>query len=143
MISSWAVYVFNSGHFLLTISKWNLPFSVMLACNPFKYSRALFHEFSACPKVLPFAGALLDHIRSSTKQAPLDRYLIHSHFYQTNEPATAFWGIQASPVNLKFEPFYCVCPPESQRLQRFQIRQAINIIRLGAIPNDMPFFGLC
>ena len=93
---SWAVYGFNSGHFLLTISKWNLSFSVVLACNPFEYSRALFHKFSACPTVLPSTGALLDHIRASGKQVPLDGYLIHSHCYQTNEPATVFWGVQAS-----------------------------------------------
>jgi hypothetical protein len=95
---SWAVYGFNSGHFLLTILKRNLPFSVVLACDPFKCGRALFHEFSACPTVLPSAAALLDHIRASGKQIPLDGYLIHSHCYQTNEPATAFWGIQPSIV---------------------------------------------
>jgi hypothetical protein len=91
----WAVYGFNSGHFLSTISKRNLPFSVVLACDPFKYSRALFHKLSACPTVLPSAGALLDHIRVSGEQAPLDGYIIHSHCYQKNEPATAFWSIQA------------------------------------------------
>jgi hypothetical protein len=31
----WAVYSFNSGHFASTISKQNLPFSVLLACDPF------------------------------------------------------------------------------------------------------------
>jgi hypothetical protein len=98
MIFSWAIYGFNSGHFLLTVSKRNLPFSVVLACDPFEYGRALFHEFSACPTILPSAGALLDHIGASGKQVPLDWYLIHSHRYQTNEPATTFWGIQASIV---------------------------------------------
>ena len=77
---SWAVYGFNSGHFLSTISKRNLPFSVVLVCDPFKYGRALFHEFSACPTVLPSVAALLDHIFcASGKQIPMDGYLIHSH----------------------------------------------------------------
>ncbi len=71
----WAVYGFNVGHSLLTISK-NLPFSVLLACDPFEYSHALFHEFSTCPKVLPSAGTLLDHIRASGEQVLLDGYLI-------------------------------------------------------------------
>jgi hypothetical protein len=38
----WVVYAFNSGHFASTISKQNLPFSVLLACDPFAYGRALF-----------------------------------------------------------------------------------------------------
>ncbi len=67
----------------------------MLACDPFEYGRALFHKFSAWATVLPSVGALLDHIRVSGEQAPLDGYLIHSHWYQTNKPATAFWNIQA------------------------------------------------
>ena len=70
----------------------------MLACDPFKFGRALFHEFSACSIVLPSVGALLDHICASGEQVPLDGYLIHSNRYQINEPTTAFWGIQASIV---------------------------------------------
>ena len=144
---SWAVYGFNSGHFLLAISKRNLPFSVVLACDPFEYSHTLFHKFSACPTVLPSVGALLDHILASGEQVLLDGYLIHSHCYQTNEPAMAFWGIHASIVIQlwliwKFESIYCVHPPGSWWPQCFQICQAINIIQLGAIPNDMPFSGL-
>ena len=41
---SWAVYEFNSGHFVTTIEKRNLPFHIVLACNPFDYGRALFNE---------------------------------------------------------------------------------------------------
>jgi hypothetical protein len=33
----WVVYGFDSGHFFSTISKRNLPFSVVLACDPFDY----------------------------------------------------------------------------------------------------------
>jgi hypothetical protein len=94
----WAVYGFNSGHLFSTIAKRNLPFHVVLACDPFEYGQALFHKFSKCPTVLPSAGALLDHIPLLGKQAPLDGYLIHSHRYQMNEPATTFWNIQAAIV---------------------------------------------
>ncbi len=83
---------------ILDNSKTELAYHVVLACDPFEYGRALFHEFSKCPTVLPLAGALLDHIRVSGKQAPLDGYLIHSHRYQTNEPAITFWNIQAAIV---------------------------------------------
>ncbi len=95
---SWAFYGFNSGHFVSTISKWNLAFCVLLACNPYEYGRALFSEFVHCPTVLPSAASLLDHIRGSGEQGPIDGYLIHSHHYQTNEPTSAFWAIQASIV---------------------------------------------
>ncbi len=98
MNNSWAVYGFNSEHFLSTISKRNLLFSVVLACDPFEYGCALFREFSACPTVLPSTAALLDHICASGELISLDGYLIHSHHYQTNEPATAFWSVQASIV---------------------------------------------
>ena len=51
----WAVYGFNSRHFVSTIKQHNLPFSIVLACNPYAHSRALFHEVTKCPTVLPTA----------------------------------------------------------------------------------------
>jgi hypothetical protein len=78
------------------MSKWNLPFHVLLACDPYESNQALFHEFVWCPLVLPSAAALLDHICGLGDQGPIDGYLIHSHRYQNSEPATAFWTIQAS-----------------------------------------------
>jgi hypothetical protein len=94
----WAIYGFNLGHFLSTVSKRNLPFQVMLACNPYESNRSLFHEFVGCPLVLPSATALLNHIRGLGDQGLIDGYLIHSHRYQNSEPAMAFWTIQASIV---------------------------------------------
>jgi hypothetical protein len=95
---SWAVYSFNSGHFSLTISTRNLPFYVLLACDPYEYVCALFTKFTGCQCILPSAAALLDHIRGSGDQCLIDGYLIHSHRYRTSEPTTAFWSIQASIV---------------------------------------------
>jgi len=95
---SWAVYGFNSGHFVSTITKRNLPFRIVLACDPFEYGRALFNEFASCPTVLSSASSLLDHIRGSGDHGHLDGYLIHSHRYQSSKPTSAFWGIQASIV---------------------------------------------
>jgi hypothetical protein len=83
----WAIYGFNLGHFLSTMSKWNLPFHIVLACDPYESNRALFHEFVRCPLVLPSAAALLDHIRGSGNQGLIDGYLIRSHHYQnSNQP---------------------------------------------------------
>jgi hypothetical protein len=81
-----------------TISKRNLPFHALLACNLYEYGCALFSEFVHCQTVLPSAASLLDHIRGSGEQGPIDGYLIHSHCYQTSEPTSTFWAIQASIV---------------------------------------------
>ncbi len=92
------MYLFNSDHFASTISKHNLPFDGLLACDPYAYGRALFNEFTGCRCILPSAAALLDHIHGSGDQSLLDRYLIHSHCYQASEPTNAFWSLQASIV---------------------------------------------
>jgi hypothetical protein len=39
---SWAVYSFDGGHFVSTISSHNLPFCLKIACNQYESSRALF-----------------------------------------------------------------------------------------------------
>ncbi len=92
------MYSFNSGHFASTISKRNLPFNVLLACDPYAYGRALFNKVTGCRCILPSAAALLNHIHGSGDQSLLDGYLIHSHHYQTSEPTNAFWSLQASIV---------------------------------------------
>ena len=76
---SWAIYGFNSGHFVSTIEGRNLPFRIVLGCDPFEYGRSLFGEFAKCPIVLPSAASLLDHIRGSGNQGHIDGYIIHSH----------------------------------------------------------------
>jgi hypothetical protein len=95
---SWAVYLFNSGHSASMISKRNLPFDVLLVCDPYAYERALFNKFTGCRCILPSAATLLDHICGSGDQSLLDGYLIHSHRYQTSEPTNVFWSLQASIV---------------------------------------------
>jgi hypothetical protein len=44
----WAIYGFNSGHFLSTICEMNLPFNVVLVCNPF-VNGALFSGVYVLP----------------------------------------------------------------------------------------------
>jgi hypothetical protein len=81
------------------MSKRNLTFDISLACNPYAYGWALFNEFTKCRCDLPSAAALLlDHICRSGDHSLLDGYLIHSHNYQTSEPTTAFWSLQASII---------------------------------------------
>jgi hypothetical protein len=94
----WAVYGFNSGHFVSSIEQQNLHFLIILACDPYAHGRALFHKVAKCPTVLPSAGAFLDHIRASGNTSPINGYLIHSHRCQSSKPTTTFWLLQASVV---------------------------------------------
>jgi hypothetical protein len=55
---NWAIYSFNSGHFLSTIGKRGLPFKVVLACNPFIHGRALFCKLSECKLIMNSAPAI-------------------------------------------------------------------------------------
>jgi hypothetical protein len=47
----WAVYGFNSGHIFSTIREHTLPFTVILACNPYVNGCSLFCEIDLpnCP----------------------------------------------------------------------------------------------
>ena len=94
----WAVYGFNSGHFVHTIHDRGLPFRIVLAADPFSNGRALFQELTTCPTILSGASALLDHIRGSGLTSKLTGYLIHSHRYQGSEPTRKFWDLQAHIV---------------------------------------------
>jgi hypothetical protein len=98
----WAVYGFNSGHFISTIEQRNLPFLIVLACDPCAHGRALFNEVVKRPNVLHGAGALLNHIRALGDTSPIDGYIIHSHCYQSSEPSMAFWSLQASIIENLF-----------------------------------------
>jgi hypothetical protein len=94
----WAVYGFNSGHFVHTICDRGLPFHIVLAADPFSHGRALLHELTTCPTILSGASTLLDHIRGSGLTSKLTGYLIHSHRYQGSEPTRKFWDLQAHIV---------------------------------------------
>ena len=95
----WAVYGFNSGHFISSIRSLGLPFNITLSADPFVNGRSLFMEFSTKPSpILSGASALLHHVRSSGITSILLGYLIHSHRYLTTKPTSCFWEIQASIV---------------------------------------------
>jgi hypothetical protein len=57
---SWAVYSFGGGHFVSTILSHNLPFCVKIACNQYKSGRALFCEFTLCPRIFNSGNEMLD-----------------------------------------------------------------------------------
>jgi hypothetical protein len=58
--------------------------------TPIPMATHSFHEFVPCPHILPSAASLLDHIRGSKDQVPINKYLIHLHHYQISKPHTAF-----------------------------------------------------
>jgi hypothetical protein len=93
-----AVYGFNSGYFPSTIRALGLPFTIVLACDPFANGRALFQEIGVCPTILSSPPALLDHIRGSGITAPMSGYLIHSNCYTSTEPTSRFWEVQVNIV---------------------------------------------
>jgi hypothetical protein len=62
---SWALYSFGGGHFASIISSRNLPFNITLACNNYKHSRALLHNFLPCPYVFSSGTEMLHHICAS------------------------------------------------------------------------------
>jgi hypothetical protein len=86
----YAVYGFNSGHFVSTISNCGMPFCIVLACDPYSNGRSLFQSMTACTHVLDSALALLFCIRSSGITSKLTGYLIHSHRYATSKPTKHF-----------------------------------------------------
>jgi hypothetical protein len=72
----WAAYGFNSGHFISIIEQRNLLFLIVMACDPFANSCALFNEVVKCPNVLHGAGALLNHICTLGNTSLINRYII-------------------------------------------------------------------
>jgi hypothetical protein len=94
----WAVYGFNSGHFLSAIKEHSYPFHVVLACNPFVNGRALFWELTSCSPIHSSAASLLDHVRALGITSKLTDYLIHSHHYYISEPTKRFWELQCQIV---------------------------------------------
>jgi hypothetical protein len=94
----WASYGFNSRHIFSTIRDRDLPFKVVLACNPFVCSCVLLPELSKCTIIMSSPSAMLDHICSSGFTSKLTGYAIHSYRYLSIEPTLQFWEIQSNIV---------------------------------------------
>jgi hypothetical protein len=95
----WAVYGFNSGHFISSIRLFGLPFAIILASDEYAHSRSLFTELYACTgPILGGCRALLDHIKASRITLKLSGYLVHSRRYDSTEPTSQFWQLQAAIV---------------------------------------------
>jgi hypothetical protein len=68
----WAVYRFNSGHFVHTIRNRGLPFHIVLAADSFANGLAPLKKLTSCPTILSGAPALLDHMDPASPPNLLD-----------------------------------------------------------------------
>jgi hypothetical protein len=97
---NWAVYGFNSGHFISSIRLLGLPFAIVLASDKYANSRSLFTELFACTgPILGGCCALLDHIKASGITSKLSEYLVYSRRYNSTELTSQFWQLQAAIVS--------------------------------------------
>jgi hypothetical protein len=94
----WAVYSFGCGHFLSTISSRNLPFNVVLACDTYEFSCALFWEFTHCPCMFGSGSELLHHVQSSGDSLQICGYLIHSLRFKDSNTTSTFWQLQLTLI---------------------------------------------
>ena len=95
---NWAVYSFSNEHFSSTVATRNLPFTIILACDPTEKGRSLFYEFAGAATVFGSGNDLLNHIRVSGDQSTISGYLINSYQFQISEVTTKFWKLQLSII---------------------------------------------
>ena len=95
---SFAVYGFNSGHFLPLNHR--SPFDIVLAADTRPSDRALFKQFPHCPSILNSADELLKGILSSTHSSTIHGYFIHAHRFQEHKTEQTFWGVQSAIVRV-------------------------------------------
>jgi hypothetical protein len=114
----WAVYGFNSGHFISSICTLGLPFAIVLASDDYAHGRSLFTEVSACTDpILGGCHALLDHVKASRITSKLSSYLIHSKRFNSTEPTSQFWQLQAAIIT------------------QFRITRSLSIVAAFVHPN--------
>jgi hypothetical protein len=95
----WAVYGFNSGYFISSIRSLGLLFAIVLASDDYVHGCSLFTELSDCTgPILSGCHALLDHVKASRITSKSSGYLIHSKRYDSTQPTSQFWQLQASII---------------------------------------------
>ena len=93
---SFAVYVFNSGHFTSTHA--SAPFQVSIESNTHQCGRALFKKITRCPVILYSADGLLRCINASYAKSIIYGYCINYHRFLKRDTEQKFWTVQSSIV---------------------------------------------
>eukprot|EP00956_Cyclotella_meneghiniana_P018530 scaffold30928_cov30-Cyclotella_meneghiniana.AAC.3 len=94
----WAVYAFNTGHFVDNFTQQDRQCRVVLAADPYLEGRSCFSEFTDCKCILSGAADLLNHIRSSGDSSLIDGYIIHSHQLPSTSSVSKFWQLHATII---------------------------------------------
>ena len=85
---SFAMYGFNSGHFVGASTA--LPIQVAVAADTHPCGRAMFKKYTSCPKVCDSASGLLQSVASSKAKTTIHCYCIHAHMFLKKETEKAF-----------------------------------------------------
>jgi hypothetical protein len=93
---SFAVYGFNSGHFISRA--YDFPIDIVLAADALPSGRALFKQFAACPQICTSSSDLLRCINASKASSTIHGYMIHTHMFQHNVNEKEFWSTQSKIV---------------------------------------------
>ena len=94
---SFAVYGFNSGHFVGTSTA--LPIQVAVSADTHHCGRAMFKKYTSCPKVCDSASILLQNIVRSKAKTTIHCYCIHTHRFLKQETEKTFWPTQIAIIN--------------------------------------------
>ena len=95
---AWAIYGFNSGHFVSSLLASSVASEVVLAVDTRLSGQALFKEFTNCPVILDSAIKLLERINLSTATTTIHGYLIHAHRFLHHDTQHWFWKTQSQLI---------------------------------------------
>ena len=89
---SFAMYGFNSGHFVGVSTA--LPVQVAVTANMRPCGRVMFKKYTSCSGICDSASSLLQSVASSKAKITIHCYCIHAHRFLKQETEKAFWSTQ-------------------------------------------------
>ena len=95
---TFAIYGFNSGHFISRNSSQPVSFDVALAADTRQCGRAMFKQFTRSPLIANSASDLLRAVTASKATSTVNTYVIHTHRFLFGTTEKNFWSTQAAIV---------------------------------------------
>ena len=77
--SAWAIYGFNSGHFISTLASTNMGIDIVLCADPLPTGRAMFKQFTSSPVIETSTDGLVKYLSSINNRCQIHGYFFHSH----------------------------------------------------------------